>query len=152
MTQVPAVDGWFTTGDEPALLASRGKETGSYFFPKNLAFSRNPAAPTEELEEVELSRRGRVWSWATNHYQPPAPYVAADPFVPYTVLAVGDRNTLQARFGDSVSGIAWASLVNSFGFEFSMANADSLQLPGSLTPSLRSAEQAPEGPDKEVGQ
>ena len=87
-TEVPAVDGWFTTGDSPALLASRGTETGSYFFPKNLAFSRNPAAPTEELEEVELSRRGRVWSWATNHYQPPAPYVAADPFVPYTVLAV----------------------------------------------------------------
>ena len=33
-----------------------------------------------------------------------------------------------------------------------MANADSLELPGSLTPTLRSAEQAPEGPDKEVGQ
>ena len=87
-TQVPAVDGWFTLGDSPALLASRGAETGSYFFPKNLAFSRNPAAPTEELTEVELSRRGRVWSWTTNHYQPPAPYVAADPFVPYTVVAV----------------------------------------------------------------
>jgi uncharacterized OB-fold protein len=87
-TRVPAVEGWFTTGDAPALLASRGVETGSYFFPKNLAFSRNPAAPTEELTEVELSRRGRVWSWATNHYRPPEPYVAADPFVPYTVLAV----------------------------------------------------------------
>ncbi len=87
-SRVPAVEGWFTTGDEPALLASRGVETGSYFFPKNLAFSRNPAAPTEELTEVELSRRGKVWSWTTNHYQPPAPYVAPDPFVPYTVLAV----------------------------------------------------------------
>ena len=71
---------------------------------------------------------------------------------PYTVLAVGDTNTLQARFGESVSGVAWASLKNSFGFDFSMANADSLELPGSLTPTLRSAEQAPEGPDKEVGQ
>ena len=81
-TQVPAVDGWFTMGDEPALLASRGVETGSYFFPKNLAFSRNPAAPTEALDEVALSRQGRVWSWTTNHYQPP------DPFVPYTVVAV----------------------------------------------------------------
>ena len=87
-TRVAAVDGWFTLGDEPALLASRGTETGSYFFPKNLAFSRNPAAPAEDLTEVQLSRRGRVWSWTTNHYQPPAPYVAADPFVPYTVVAV----------------------------------------------------------------
>jgi uncharacterized OB-fold protein len=87
-TKVPAVDGWFTLGDAPALLGSRGVETGSYFFPKDLAFSRNPIAPTEELEEVELSRRGRVWSWTTNHYRPPAPYMAADPFVPYTVVAV----------------------------------------------------------------
>ena len=87
-TRVAAVDGWFTLGDEPALLGSRGAETGSYFFPKNLAFSRNPIAPTENLTEVELSRRGKVWSWTTNHYQPPAPYMSADPFVPYTVVAV----------------------------------------------------------------
>ena len=87
-TRVAAVDGWFTLGDAPALLGSRGAETGSYFFPKNLAFSRNPIAPTENLTEVELSRRGKVWSWATNHYQPPAPYMSADPFVPYTVVAV----------------------------------------------------------------
>ena len=53
---------------------------------------------------------------------------------PYTVLAVGDTNTLQARFGDSVSGVAWASLVNSFGFEFSMANADSLRAAGEPDP------------------
>jgi uncharacterized protein YlxW (UPF0749 family) len=71
---------------------------------------------------------------------------------PYVVLAVGDRNTLQARFADNPSGVAWFSLVSSFGFEFSMTNEDSLSLPGSPTPTLRSAEQAPEGPDKEVGQ
>jgi len=87
-TRVPAIDGWFTTGDQPALLGSRGQETGSYFFPKGVAVSRNPAAPAEELEEVALGRRGRVWSFTTNHYPPPAPYVAPDPFVPYTIVAV----------------------------------------------------------------
>ena len=86
--RVPAVEGWFTTDDAPHLLVSRGTETGSYFFPKNLAFSRNPAAPAEELEEVGLSRLGKVWSWTTNHYEPPPPYVAPDPLAPYTVLAV----------------------------------------------------------------
>jgi uncharacterized OB-fold protein len=86
--RVPAVEGWFTLADEPRLLASRGATTGSVFFPKQLACSRNPAAPDEQLEEATLGRRGRVWSWTTNHYQPPAPYVAPDPFVPYTVLAV----------------------------------------------------------------
>jgi uncharacterized OB-fold protein len=88
-TRVPAAEGWFTMdADAPSLLGRRGAETGSYFFPPTLAFSRNPAAPAEDLEEVPLSRRGRVWSWTTNHYQPPAPYVAPDPFVPYTVVAV----------------------------------------------------------------
>jgi len=53
-----------------------------------VAVSRNPAAPAEELEEVALGRRGRVWSFTTNHYPPPAPYVAPDPFVPYTIVAV----------------------------------------------------------------
>jgi uncharacterized protein len=86
--RVPAVEGWFTTGDEPALLGALGAETGSYFFPTTIATSANPAAPGEEREPVELSRRGTVWSFATNHYAPPEPYVAPDPFVPYTVVAV----------------------------------------------------------------
>lgn len=86
--RVPAIEGWFTDGAEPALLASRGAETGSYFFPKSLAFSRNPAAPGEELEEVTLGRWGRVWSYTTNHYAPPAPFVTPEPFVPYTIVAV----------------------------------------------------------------
>ena len=88
-TRVPAVEGWFTTDeDAPTLLGTRGKDTGSYFFPPSLAVSANPMAPFEEREPVTLSRRGRVWSWTTNHYAPPEPYVAPDPFVPYTVVAV----------------------------------------------------------------
>jgi uncharacterized OB-fold protein len=87
-TRVPAVEGWFTMDGEPALLGRRGATTGAYFFPPDQAFSRHPSAPTEDLEDVKLSRRGRVWSWTTNHYQPPDPYVAPDPFAPYTVVAV----------------------------------------------------------------
>ena len=88
-TRVPAVEGWFTMDEAaPALIGARGVESGSYFFPKAVATSANPTTPFEEREEVELSRRGRVWSYTTNHYKPPAPYVAPEPFEPYTVLAV----------------------------------------------------------------
>src|SRR4051794_10229757 len=88
-TRVPAVEGWFTMDEAaPALVGARGVESGSYFFPKALAVSANPAAPFEEREEVALSRRGRFWSNTTTHYHPPPPYVAPDPFVPYTVVAV----------------------------------------------------------------
>jgi len=89
-TRVPAVEGWFTDDGDggSALLGARGTTSGSYFFPTAVAVSGNPNAPGEEREPVELSRRGRVWSWTTNHYAPPEPYVAPDPFVPYTVVAV----------------------------------------------------------------
>ncbi|MFM8236311.1 MAG: Zn-ribbon domain-containing OB-fold protein [Actinomycetota bacterium] len=88
-TRVPAVEGWFTMDEAaPALLGARGTETGSYFWPTALAVSANPAAPGEAREPVELSRTGRLWSWTTNHYAPPEPYVSPDPFVPYTVCAV----------------------------------------------------------------
>jgi uncharacterized OB-fold protein len=88
-TRVPAVEGWFTMDEQaPALVGAKGSESGSYFFPKELAVSANPAAPFEAREPVPLSRRGRVWSYTTNHYKPPAPYVSPDPFVPYTVVAV----------------------------------------------------------------
>jgi uncharacterized OB-fold protein len=88
-TRVPAVEGWFTMDEQaPQLVGAKGTESGSYFFPKELAVSANPSAPFEDREAVLLSRRGRVWSYTTNHYEPPAPYVSPDPFVPYTVVAV----------------------------------------------------------------
>jgi uncharacterized protein len=105
-TRVQAVEGWFTMDDDaPALVGRRGSETGSYFFPPTLAFSRNPAAPGEELDEVQLSRRGRIWSWTTNHYQPPAPYVSPDPFVPYTVVAVELPEEQMVVLGPLAAGV-----------------------------------------------
>jgi len=88
-TRVPAVDGWFTMNEAaPALAGARGTQSGSFYWPTGIAVSGNPHAPGEEREPVELSRTGTLWSWTTNHYAPPEPYVAPDPFVPYTVCAV----------------------------------------------------------------
>lgn len=87
-TRVPAIDGWFTTGGEAALLGTRCAECGSYFFPPEGTLCRNPACASTELSEVELSRRGKVWSFSVNHYAAPAPYVGREPFEPYTVVAV----------------------------------------------------------------
>jgi uncharacterized OB-fold protein len=49
---------------------------------------RNPACRGNGFDEVELSRRGRVWSYTTNHYAPPSPFVAHEPFEPYAIAAV----------------------------------------------------------------
>ena len=88
-TRVPAADDWFTMDEaQPQLMGARGVESGSYFWPTGIATSGNPARPGEAREPALLSRRGRLWSWTTNHYAPPEPYVSPDPFVPYTVCAV----------------------------------------------------------------
>jgi uncharacterized OB-fold protein len=89
--QVPAIEGWFTTGEDgaaPALLGSRCAECGTFAFPAETQFCRNPDCASSVFETVELSRRGRIWSYTDARYQPPLPYVAADPYVPFCLAAV----------------------------------------------------------------
>jgi uncharacterized OB-fold protein len=93
MTTTPAVEGWFTTGEQPRLLAARCTTCSDLVFPPPPAeaatFCRNPRCAGEETETVELSARGRVWSYTDAQYQPPAPYIAAsDPYQPFALAAV----------------------------------------------------------------
>lgn len=107
---MPAVEGWFTTGEAPALLGTRCTACGTYFFPREQTFCRNPDCSSREFEDVELSRRGRIWSFTDNRYQPPAPYVAADPFVPYTIAAVELAAEHIVVLGQMVPGVDPSSL------------------------------------------
>ena len=85
----PAIEGWFTTGPEPALVGSRCAACGSTFFPRTQGFCRNPQCAGEEFEDAALSRRGRVWSYTDAQYQPPPPYIpATDPYEPFALAAV----------------------------------------------------------------
>ena len=90
MTQAtPAVEGWFTTGDEPALLGSRCTTCTTVYFPPTGGFCRNPACDGEDFEQAELSRRGRIWSYTDAQYQPPPPYIpTSDPYQPFALAAV----------------------------------------------------------------
>jgi uncharacterized OB-fold protein len=109
--KVPAVDGWFTMDESaPALLGAQGNTSGSYFWPTAVAGSGNPSAPGEDREPVELTRTGRLWSWTTNHYAPPEPYVAPDPFVPYTVCAVELEREQMVVLGGLATGADAAQL------------------------------------------
>ena len=94
MAGTPAVVGWFVDGPAPALLGTRCTECGSTFFPPMDqsgagARCRNPVCQGQELSTVELSRRGRVWSYTDARYQPPAPYIPqTDPYQPFALAAV----------------------------------------------------------------
>jgi uncharacterized OB-fold protein len=86
---VPAVDDWFTLDEaDPRLLGNRCRRCGTYFFPRASMFCRNPHCDGTDFDDAPLSRRGKVWSVTTNRYQPPAPYVAREPFEPYLIAAV----------------------------------------------------------------
>lgn len=89
-TRRPAVEGWFTVDGDPALLGGRCDTCGTYVFPRQFVLAcPNPRCNGDTFSEVELSRTGRVWSYTTNHYKPPAPYVVpAEEFTPYSVAAV----------------------------------------------------------------
>jgi hypothetical protein len=88
----PAIEGWFVDGDEPALVGKRCDECGTYVFPPRAWTCPNPTCRSADLADVTLSRTGTVWSYTTNHYEPPAPYISPDPFEPYTIVAVALEN------------------------------------------------------------
>jgi len=88
-TLAPAVEGLFTMDPrEPHLLGTRCRACGTYFFPAERTFCRNPACDEADLEEVPLSRTGKVWSYTSASYKPPAPFVAKEPFEPFAIAAV----------------------------------------------------------------
>jgi hypothetical protein len=107
----PAVSGWFTFEDAaPRLIGSRCRACGTYAFPKETFFCRNPACASTELEEVPLSPRGRLWSYTNNCYAPPPPFVASEPFEPYAVAAVELEHERMVVLGQVEAGVAVAQL------------------------------------------
>lgn len=70
----------------------------------------NPACEADELEPVALSRRGTLWSYTENRYQPPPPYPQADPFVPFAVAAVALAEEGIIVLGKVVEGTLAADL------------------------------------------
>jgi uncharacterized OB-fold protein len=103
----PAAPGWFTHDDAaPRLIGSRCRACGTYAFPKESFFCRNPACASSELEEAPLSPRGRLWSYTNNCYAPPPPYVAAEPFEPYAVAAVELEKERMVVLGQVEAGVS----------------------------------------------
>jgi uncharacterized OB-fold protein len=111
-TRVPVVDGLFREeGDGSArLLGGHCPACGAYFFPKQWSFCSNPSCGNPELEDVELSTRGTLWSFTDNRYAPPPPYPAREPFEPYAVAAVELTEEKMVVLGQVAHGFDVASL------------------------------------------
>jgi uncharacterized protein len=102
----PLLKGWYTLdASAPHLLGTRCKSCGTYYFPKQSTFCRNPACDGEAFEEVELSRSGKLWSWTNACYKPPEPFVAMDPFTPFAIAAVELEREKMIVLGPVVDGV-----------------------------------------------
>ena len=109
--QVPVLDGWFTMdAKQPHLLGTQCKSCGTYYFPKQSVYCKNPSCDGEQFEEVKLSRTGKVWSFTNAMYQPPEPYVSPDPYVPCTIVAVELAKEKMIVMGQASEGTNVADL------------------------------------------
>lgn len=108
--RVAALEGWYTLEDPPHLLGSKCRACGTFFFPRLTGFCRNPACEGTAFDEVRLSRTGRIWSYTNACYQPPPPFVAPDPFVPFAIAAVELAAERMIVLGQVAAGIGVAQL------------------------------------------
>ena len=110
--RVPVIEGMFREEADGSgrLLAGRCPTCGASFFPKQWSFCRNPACEGRELDDVELSTRGTLWSFTDNRFAPPPPYPAAEPFEPYGVAAVELADEQMVVLGQLARGTDVGSL------------------------------------------
>ncbi|MFD8514168.1 Zn-ribbon domain-containing OB-fold protein [Streptomyces antimycoticus] len=112
-TQVPVVDGWFSSeGGEFRLLGTGCRGCGAVYFPREDVFCRAPGCAGTELAEVPLSRRGRVWSYTDGRYRPPAPFPSGPEgeWRPYTLIAVELAAERMVVLGQGAPGVTVADL------------------------------------------
>ncbi|MEM7436697.1 MAG: Zn-ribbon domain-containing OB-fold protein [Myxococcota bacterium] len=110
-TPKPAVEGLFTIDRKaPRLLGTRCRTCGTYFFPAERTFCRNPECQEGDLEDVELSSRGTLWSYTSANYKPPPPFVAKEPFEPFAIAAVALEAEGLTILGQVADGVGVDSL------------------------------------------
>jgi uncharacterized OB-fold protein len=90
---------------KPHLIGTQCQDCGTYFFPKQNDYCRNPDCESTEFQEVELSRTGKVWSYTNACYKPPAPFVAQEPFVPYAIAGVQLETEQMVILGQVIEGL-----------------------------------------------
>jgi uncharacterized protein len=107
---VPAIEGWHTMEAKPHLIGTQCEQCGTYFFPKQSDYCRNPNCNSTDFREVQLSRTGTIWSYTNACYKPPAPFVAQEPFVPYAIAAVQLETEQMVVLGQVIEGVTVADL------------------------------------------
>ena len=79
--QVAVKEGLFTwPSPDPQLLGSRCVACGEVFFPRRQSCAN---CQGEKMEDIKLSKKGKLYSFTTVRYAPPPPWRGPEPFKPY---------------------------------------------------------------------
>ena len=110
-TRLPAIEGWFTLDEHsPPCLEAGAPRAGTLRFPRRPSSAATRRCQGTEFAETELSRVGKIWSYTDACYQPPRPYEAADPYVPFALAAVELAAEQMVVMGQVVCpGWAWTT-------------------------------------------
>ena len=120
-THAPAVEGLFTMDpNAPRLLGTQCRACGTYFFPAEKNFCGNPKCDEADLQEVELSRKGTLWSYTSANYKPPPPFVSKDPFEPFAIAAVELEQEGLTVLGQVVHGVGVDELTTGMPMELAL--------------------------------
>ena len=84
-TTRPIADGLFTWPDEPRLVGGSCRTCRTTTFPRQASC---PRCTGSDIEDAPLARRGVLWSWTVQGFEPKRPYRADGPFEPYGVGSV----------------------------------------------------------------
>lgn len=92
----PIAPGLWTVEPEPRLIGGR-RGDGTIVFP----LPEGDAAAS--VEPVALSRRGTLWSWTTQDFEPKEPYAGPKPFEPYLIgyVELPGEVIIEARIVDT---------------------------------------------------
>lgn len=149
--QAPVLEGWFTLdAHAPHLIGSRCTSCGTYYFPKQENFCRNPDCTSETFEEVQLSNSGKLWSFTNAAYQPPEPYVQVDKeaFVPFAIAAVELAKEKMIVLGQVVAGVGVDSLKAGMTMELKLEPLADGKLTWKWMPSPLAGEGGPKGRER----
>jgi uncharacterized protein len=110
----PIAEGLWTAEAEPRLIGGR-LPSGKIVFP----FPDGDAA--KDVEPYALSRRGKLWSWTSQDFQPKAPYDGPEPFVPFLLgyvelpgEVIVETRIVDAKLADLKLGMAMEFVIAPF--------------------------------------
>ncbi len=98
----PIAEGLFTwPSDEPHLIGSRCDACGLVVFP-TAGFCVK--CSQQRLSDIELGRRGTLWTFTTQQFRPPSPpYVGDESFEPFALgyVAIDGQCMVEARLTEA---------------------------------------------------